>query len=70
MNHAIRTRSALRAVALAALCAAPAFATTARAPVTTYVDSPKTWIYYVVIAVLAAATVGVSIMSSKRGHQD
>lgn len=40
------------------------------APVPRAADSPPTWLYVIVIVVLAAATFGASVMPSKRGHQD
>ncbi|TVQ64962.1 MAG: hypothetical protein EA379_00545 [Phycisphaerales bacterium] len=50
--------------------AASAASATPQTPVSTFVDSPKLWVFYVVIVLICAVTVVVSIMSSKRGHQD
>ena len=33
-------------------------------------DMPPAWIYYMLVILLAAAGVMISIMPSKRGHQD
>ncbi len=39
-------------------------------PVPKISDSPKTWLYYLIIAVLAGVAVAISIMPAKRGHMD
>lgn len=39
-------------------------------PVPTASDSPPIFIYYGVLAVLLVATFLISVMPSKRGHQD
>lgn len=33
-------------------------------------DSPPSWLYFIVVGVLVAATVGASLLPSKRGHLD
>ena len=65
-------RCAPRAIAclLASALGAGASAGVPSAPIATWTDSPTTWLYYVVIAIICAATFALSTMSSKRGHQD
>lgn len=55
---------ALLATSSAALAQAPT------PPTPRQVDSPATWLYYLIIAVLLGATIIVSVFPSKRGHLD
>ncbi len=50
--------------------AASATAQAPTPPVPKQADTPQVWLYYLVIAVLLAATVIVSVIPSKRGHLD
>lgn len=65
----------MRRITLALLTLAPAAAAMAQAnsgrpPLAKTPDQPATLLYYAVVGVLLLATVGVSVMPSKRGHQD
>jgi len=39
-------------------------------PSPTTPDNPPLWIYYLLLLVLVAGSIMISIMPSKRGHQD
>ena len=41
-----------------------------RPPVPQRPDDPPRWIYYLTVAAMGAAAIGVSVLPSKRGHQD
>ncbi|MEC9373494.1 MAG: hypothetical protein VYC34_06605, partial [Planctomycetota bacterium] len=41
-----------------------------RPPVPQRPKDPPRWIYYITVAAMGAAAIGVSILPSKRGHQD
>lgn len=61
-------RIATGALALALACT-PALAQQSPPRPAGEPSSPM-WLYYIVLAVLVAATVGASVIPSKRGHQD
>lgn len=44
--------------------------TGSRPPAPNKPASPPRWLYYLVVVALGGATIGLSIMPSKRGHQD
>lgn len=69
-------RSMLKYKALSAAISVAAFAQAAfaqsgtRPPAPGDTETPKTWLYYIVIIILAALTITISILPGKRSHQD
>jgi Na+/H+ antiporter NhaA len=60
----------LGACAAAVLVPAAAMAQESAPPAPTLSRSLPPWVGYIVMVLLLAAVVGVSLMPSKRGHQD
>lgn len=57
-------------MALALLALSAEAAAAVRPPTPQQVDSPPLWLYYLILIVLTGATVALSILPSKRSHQD
>lgn len=59
------------ASALALFAASQAFAQSGSGPpLPQAADEPPTWLYFIIVGLLVAATVGASLLPSKRGHLD
>lgn len=65
----VRNRLTAGALAMASL-ASSALAQAPTPPTPKVVDTPSTWLYYLIIAALVGATLVASVLPSKRGHMD